>query len=156
MNFPPFKFIFFGTPEPAVDILNYLKEAGLVPQLIVTNPDKLVGRNKILTPSPVKLWAIKNKISIFQPIRLDENSLSKIKELDCELFLVVAYGGLIPKTILDLPKYGVLNVHYSLLPRPSMRSKAKPLFFRIRMVPRTIKLFFLTQFPIPSVNLSVS
>ncbi len=117
MNFPPFKFIFFGTPEPAVDILNYLKEAGLVPQLIVTNPDKLVGRNKILTPSPVKLWAIKNKISIFQPIGLDENSLSKIKELDCELFLVVAYGGLIPKTILDLPKYGVLNVHYSLLPK---------------------------------------
>ena len=60
-------FVFFGTPEPAVEILDALLAAGLVPALIVTNPDRPQGRNMKLTPPPVKLWARKNGIEVLQP-----------------------------------------------------------------------------------------
>ncbi len=108
---------FFGTPEPAVEILEKLHEAGFTPSLIVTNPDKPQGRNLILTPSPVKVWAEEHDIDLFQPEKLDAEAEEVLKETDWNLFIVVAYGKIIPQNILDIPRRGSLNVHYSLLPK---------------------------------------
>ncbi|MEI8337611.1 MAG: methionyl-tRNA formyltransferase [bacterium] len=111
------RFVFFGTPEPAEEILNELKTRGLVPNLIVTNPDKIVGRKQILTSSPVKKWALENNIPILQPENLDSKFVSELKENNWDLFIVVAYGKIIPKELLEIPKFGSINVHYSLLPK---------------------------------------
>ena len=110
-------FVFFGTPEPAVEILDALFAAGLVPALIVTNPDRPQGRNMALTPPPVKLWAEKNGIALLQPERFDDSVKRPLSKGSRELFLLVAYGSILPKDVLALPKKGVLNVHYSLLPK---------------------------------------
>jgi methionyl-tRNA formyltransferase len=112
------KFVFFGTPEPAVEILDSLNEAGLVPALIVTNPDKPAGRNLKLTPSPVKEWALRHDIPVLQPEKLtDTVFLYKLKAKSYQLFIVVAYGSILPSELLRIPKRGALNVHYSLLPK---------------------------------------
>ncbi|MEK7066746.1 MAG: methionyl-tRNA formyltransferase, partial [Patescibacteria group bacterium] len=102
-------------PDFSVKILNSLKEANLTPDLIITNPDEPKGRKLILTPPPIKVWAEKNKIKYIQP-----NSLKIVPEelKSCfDLFIVAAYGKLIPQAVLDLPKHGTLNVHPSLLPK---------------------------------------
>ena len=111
------KFVFFGTPEPAEEILNELKTRGLVPQLIVTNPDKIKGRKQILTSSPVKNWALKQNIPILQPENLNDEFISELKKNNWDLFIVVAYGKIIQKEILEIPKFGSINVHYSFLPK---------------------------------------
>jgi methionyl-tRNA formyltransferase len=108
---------FFGTPEPAVEILEWLKKAKLMPLLVITNPDKPQGRNLALTPSPVKIWAEEHDLDLFQPEKLDDAALATLSETAWDLFIVVAYGKIIPQAILDLPKYGSINVHYSLLPK---------------------------------------
>lgn len=106
---------FFGTPDFSVKILEELQESGFGPALIITNPDEPKGRKLILTPPPVKLWAEKKQVKYIQPKNL------KIipEELDAsfDLFIVAAYGKIIPKKVLDLPKFGTLNVHPSLLPK---------------------------------------
>lgn len=111
-------FVFFGTPELSVEILDYLKKHNLVPVLIVTNPDRPQGRKMTLTPPPVKLWAIQNNIQFLQPESLsDSDFLYKLKTINYQLFIVVAYGKIIPKEVLKIPEKGTLNVHYSLLPK---------------------------------------
>ena len=112
------RFVFFGTPEPAVEILEELSAAGHQPALIVTNPDKPKGRNLKLTPSPVKAWAETNRIPVLQPATpADPDFLYKLKAESYQLFVVVAYGSILPKELLLIPKCGALNVHYSLLPK---------------------------------------
>lgn len=108
--------VFFGTPTMAVIILEEMEKADLSPSIIITTPDKPQGRKMILTPPPVKEWAIKNNIEVFQPEKLDEKVVSRLQAVDYKLFIVVAYGKIIPQKILDIPKYGTLNVHPSLLP----------------------------------------
>ena len=110
-------FVFFGTPEPAVEILEALFGHGFVPALIVTAPDKPQGRRLKVTPPPVKIWAIEHDIPFIQPEKLDSSFLLALRASSLELFIVVAYGSLIPKEVLALPKHGSLNVHYSLLPK---------------------------------------
>lgn len=111
-------FAFFGTPELSVEILKHLKQTGLLPALIITNPDRPQGRKMIITPPPVKLWAIANKISFLQPENLsDQVFLDQLSKINCQLFIVVAYGKIIPKAVLDIPEKGTLNIHYSLLPK---------------------------------------
>lgn len=110
-------FIFFGTPEFAVSILEELKDAGIIPSLVVTAPDKPKGRGLVLTPPPVKIWAEKHNIPYLQPIKLDNDFLNKLKVNSYKLFVVAAYGKIIPKVILDIPTNGTLNVHPSLLPK---------------------------------------
>lgn len=105
------KFAFFGTPEVAAETLEILKQNGYLPRLIVTAPDKPVGRKQIITPPPVKVWAEKNNIPVLQPEKLDLN----LKDFD--LFIVVAYGKIFPEKLINAPKYGTLNIHYSLLPK---------------------------------------
>lgn len=111
-------FVYFGTPELSAQILEHLKGAGLLPALIVTNPDRPQGRNMIVTPPPVKVWATKNSIPYLQPETLsDTNFVGQLSKVSFQLFIVVAYGKIIPQLILDLPEKGTLNIHYSLLPK---------------------------------------
>ncbi len=112
------KIAFFGTPEFSAKILESLKENGFSPSLIITTPDKPKGRKLILTPPDTKIWAKKNKIDVLQPTKLkDIEFLNEIKKTDWDLFIVASYGKIIPQEILNIPKYGTINVHPSLLPR---------------------------------------
>lgn len=112
------KIAFFGTPEFSTKILESLKEGGFSSSLIVATPDKPKGRKLILTPPDTKIWAEKNKIDVRQPTKLkDIEFLNEIKKTDWDLFIVASYGKIIPQEVLDIPKYGTINVHPSLLPR---------------------------------------
>jgi methionyl-tRNA formyltransferase len=111
------KFVFFGTSAFSVYILEGLKEANILPSLIITTPDRPKGRNLTLTPSPAKEWAIQNKIEVWTPEKLkDEDFINKLKAKSYPLFLTASYGKIIPKTIIDMPEKGCVNVHPSLLP----------------------------------------
>ncbi len=117
-----FKFVFFGTPEFAAIILEKLIEADFLPQAVVCNPDKPVGRKKIITPPPVKQSilnlesGIRNKIKIFQPEKLSDIK-SQLSDVNCQLFIVAAYNKIIPKEFLEIPRFGSIGVHPSLLPK---------------------------------------
>ena len=112
------KILFMGTPDFAVPCLNALMKAGHTVLGIVTQPDKPVGRKKILTPPPVKAFALEHELPVYQPETLkNEAFLDTLKELDPEIIIVVAYGKILPPYILDYPKYGCINVHGSILPR---------------------------------------
>lgn len=104
----------------SVGVLNELKIRGFAPVLIITTEDKPKGRNLLLTPPEVKIWAIENKIPFLQLKTLkDENVLDQIKSIsgEVDVSVVASYGKIIPRKILDFPKYGTLNVHPSLLPK---------------------------------------
>jgi len=109
------KSIFLGTPQISVDFLEQTKKLGFTFDLIITNPDKPFGRKKTLKPSPVKEWASKNKIPFLTLEKINDNLISEIK--DYNLFFVLAYGKILPQKFLDIPKYGTLNLHPSLLPK---------------------------------------
>lgn len=110
------KIVFFGTSQFAIPIIDALLKNNLAPFLIVTTPDKAQGRGKKLQSSPVKIWADKNNIPVVQPEKPSiEYLVSSIKYAD--LFVVASYGKIIPKPLLDIPKYGSLNVHPSTLPK---------------------------------------
>lgn len=110
------KIIFIGTPEFGASILEGLINGGYKPILVVTPPDKPVGRNKIVTPPPVKVVAEKYKIEVIQPEKI-ANSKSQIVNSNPDLIVVVAYREILPKEILEIPKYKCLNIHPSLLPK---------------------------------------
>lgn len=110
-------FIFFGGEPLGVPALDALEGAGLLPQLIVCNPDRPQGRKMILTPPPVKVWAGERNIAVFQPERFDDAAHQRLADTSADLFVVVAYNAIIPKHILEIPEHGVLNAHPSLLPR---------------------------------------
>ncbi len=111
--------IFMGTPDFARDSLEAIYKAGHTIKAVITVPDKPKGRGMKLIPSEVKEYAILNNFNLYQPDRLKDNDeiLNDIKKLKPDVICVVAYGKLIPKAILDLPKYGCINVHPSLLPK---------------------------------------
>jgi len=109
-------FIFFGTPDVASETLEILARSGYTPTLIITSPDRPQGRKMLVTPPPVKTWAEANKIPYLQPEKLDQEFISKLSALDSEFFIVVAYGKIMPTKLIDMPKFGSLNIHYSLLP----------------------------------------
>ncbi len=109
------KIVFMGTPDFAVPILETLiKKEEVV--LVVTQPDKYVGRKKVLTPSPVKNKALENNIPVFQPLKIRED-YELIKKYQPDLIVTCAYGQIIPKELLELPPLGCINVHASLLPK---------------------------------------
>lgn len=111
-------FIFWGTPEVASGTLEILKENGYLPSLIITSPDRPQGRKMIITPPPAKVWAIENNIPHLQPESLDKKQTWDVLGTPTlSLFLVVAYGKIIPEDIINLPKLGSINIHYSLLPK---------------------------------------
>ncbi len=108
------KFVFFGTPDVAKNTLEILKSYGCVPSLIVTATDKPQGRKMIITPPPVKVWAIENDIPYIQP---DKLSIEMFDKGAFDFFLVVAYGKILSEDIINFPRLGSVNIHYSLLPK---------------------------------------
>lgn len=112
------KVVFMGTPEFSVPCLKSIIEAGHDVCMVFTQPDKPKGRGYVLTPPPVKVEALKNGISVLQPAKMRDNEvISVLKSLNPDVIVVVAYGKILPKEILDLPRYGCINVHASLLPK---------------------------------------
>ena len=112
------KIVFMGTPKFAVPVLEMLIEKYGV-DLVITQPDKKVGRKKVLTAPLVKVIAEEKGIKVLQPEKIsnDENVLSELKELNPDIIITAAYGQLVPETILEIPKYKCINVHGSLLPK---------------------------------------
>jgi len=110
------KIIFIGTPEFGAIILEKLAKSSYRPFLVITAPNKPIGRHQALTPPPVKTIAQNYKIEILQPEKI-ENCIPEIKKLNPELILAASYGKIIPGSILKIPKHGCLNVHPSLLPK---------------------------------------
>ncbi len=106
------KFAFFGGEPLSVPVLNKLYQSGFIPALIISNPDKPQGRNLQITPPPVAIWAKEHNIPLLQPEKLNKEEIRG----SFDFFIVVSYGKIIPKEILDLPKLGTMNIHPSLLP----------------------------------------
>lgn len=112
------KIAFFGSSRFSVTALDQLKEHGILPSLIITSEDKPRGRNLVITPPEPKVWAQENDIEFFQPKSLKDASVEeKLKQADCDVFVVASYGKIIPLKILEIPKYKTLNIHPSLLPK---------------------------------------
>lgn len=114
-----YKIIFWGTPEFARIILEALIVSTYKPIMVITAPDKLTGRKQILTPSPIKNLAANHNIDIVQPQSLKDNIdlINKLSYIQPDLFIVAAYGLILSKKILNIPKHGSINVHPSLLPK---------------------------------------
>ncbi len=112
-----FKFAFWGTPEVGSKTLEILKNSGYIPKIIITSPDKPQGRKLVITPPPVKVWAESNNIQCIQPEELTEDLIDRLRQEDCDLFIVVAYGKIMPEKLINLPRLGSINIHYSLLPK---------------------------------------
>ncbi len=113
------KIVFMGTPDFAEKSLKAIYEKKHDILCVVTNPDKPKGRGMKLTPSPVKQYALENDIPVMQPQTVKENAefIQKLKDLNPDVICVVAYGKLLPQEILEIPRYGCINVHASLLPK---------------------------------------
>ena len=113
----PLRFVYFGTPAFSTLVLDALADAGYLPALVVTTPDRPAGRGLELTMSPVKQWALAREIPVLQPEKFDEPTLAALRATHAELFIVAAYGKILPAALLAIPSQGALNVHPSLLPR---------------------------------------
>lgn len=110
--------VFMGTPDFSVPCLQRLIDDGHTVSAVFTQPDKPKGRGHHMMPPPVKELAVKYDIPVYQPQKLRNSDAADIlKEINPELIIVVAYGQILPKDILELPKYGCINIHASLLPR---------------------------------------
>ncbi len=108
---------FFGTPPFTTDFLDALVAAGYRPSLVVTAPDRPVGRGMVLTAPEPKVWANAHNIKVLQPEKLDDAFFAELSKTQWDLFVVVAYGKIMPERVINLPKHGTINVHYSLLPK---------------------------------------
>jgi methionyl-tRNA formyltransferase len=114
------KIIFLGSAEFGAIILEQLIRETADEMIIagaITQPDKPVGRKQTLSAQPVKILAVKNKIPIWQPEKFDDKITDELQKKEADIFIVAAYGKIIPAAILNIPKYGCLNIHPSLLPK---------------------------------------
>lgn len=116
------RIVFMGTPDFSVPTLEMLHTDGHAVQAVFTQPDKPRGRGKKLQPTPVKAKALEYGDSVYQPLSLRKGedaaeALAVLRALNPELIIVIAYGQILPKEILELPRYGCINLHASLLPR---------------------------------------
>lgn len=111
------KFAYFGTPYVSRDTLERLYEAGYVPEVVITAPDAPRGRGLVLTSSETKEWALAHNIPVLTPAKIDEAVIQEIASYGCDYALVVAYGKILPEALIDSFPRGILNIHYSLLPK---------------------------------------
>ena len=112
------KIVYMGTPDFAVAPLAALVENGYEVEAVITQPDKPKGRGKTMMPTPVKEEALKHEIPVLQPVKVrDPEFVEKLKCLAPDIIVVAAFGQIIPKSILDMPKFGCINIHASLLPK---------------------------------------
>lgn len=113
-----FSIVFAGTPDFAAQHLNALLEAGIAIDAVYSQPDRPKGRGKKLQPSPVKALALEQGIPVYQPLNFKNKSdVAELAALKPDLMIVVAYGLLLPESVLNIPRLGCINVHASLLPR---------------------------------------
>src|SRR3954454_10017172 len=111
------KIVFMGTPEFSVSVLTMLHDEGYTIAAVVTQPDRPVGRKRVLTPPPVKVEAVKQGIPVYQPEKISrEDELIPILKLNPDLIVTAAFGQILPKELLEAPRFGCINVHASLLP----------------------------------------
>jgi methionyl-tRNA formyltransferase len=113
------RIVFFGSPEAALPALQGLLMAGHTIELVVTQPDKPAGRGKKLAVPPVKEFALSRSLPVYQPgrIRTAPGAPERLRAAWADIFVVVAYGQILPREIIDIPPYKTVNVHFSLLPR---------------------------------------
>ena len=112
------RIIFMGTPDFSVGALNSIVEAGHEVVLVVTQEDKPKGRGQEMQFTPVKEAAVKHGIEVYQPHRIKtEEAMAKLRSYEADVFVVVAYGQIFSRELLDMPKYGCINIHASLLPK---------------------------------------
>ncbi len=112
------KVVFMGTPDFAVGALESIIKAGHEVTCVVTQPDKPKGRGKEVQISPVKACALKYDIPVFQPVKIKtEEAVAQLRTYEADIFVVAAFGQILSKEILDMPKYGCVNIHASLLPK---------------------------------------
>jgi methionyl-tRNA formyltransferase len=113
------KIVFFGSPAVAVHSLKKILESGHEVGLVITQPDRPAGRGKKISSSPVKLFAQERNIPVFQPekIRKDPHALKELQTVNPDLNVVVAYGQIIPASLIYFPEYNSINLHFSLLPK---------------------------------------
>ena len=112
------KIVFMGTPDFAVGALEALLDAGHEVSAVVTQPDKQKGRDRKVQFSPVKECALKHGLTVFQPARIKApEAVEELRKYEADIFVVAAFGQILSKEILDMPKYGCINIHASLLPR---------------------------------------
>ena len=112
------RIVFMGTPDFSVPALKALVEAGHQVIAVVTQPDKPKGRGKEVQMTPVKIQAMEYGIPVYQPAKVREASFVEVlKGLEADVYVVIAFGQLLPKAVLELPKYGCINIHASLLPK---------------------------------------
>lgn len=111
-----FKIAFFGTPEVSAKVLERLLGDDFNVGVVITNEDKPVGRKQILTPPPTKVLAQERNITVLQPNKLDDEFINSLPE-DIDIGVVVAYGKILPQKLIDLFPKGLINIHYSLLPK---------------------------------------
>ncbi len=117
MDTSPKPFAFFGTPYVARDTLEYLAAQGYVPEVVVSSPDARRGRGLTLTPSETKAWALEHELKVLTPETIDNDFIEEIKGYGCAYAIVVAYGKILPQALIDAFPLGILNIHYSLLPK---------------------------------------
>jgi methionyl-tRNA formyltransferase len=111
------KIVFMGTPDFSVPVLRQMIADGYEVIAVVTQPDRPVGRKKVLTPPPVKVEAVKQGIPVYQPEKISrQDELTPILKLNPDLIVTAAFGQILPKELLDAPRFGCINVHASLLP----------------------------------------
>ena len=122
------RIVYLGTPDFAVEPLKLLIENGYNVIAVVTNRDKPVGRKQVLTAPPVKQFALENNISVFQYDKIRVEGVENLKQLNPDIMITCAFGQILSKEILDIPKYGVINIHASLLPK---YRGASPIHFAI-------------------------
>lgn len=114
----PLTVVFAGTPEFSVPALNALHAAGHRIELVLTQPDRPAGRGRKLSPSPVKTRALELGLEVLQPVSLGSEAVqARIRDLQPDLMVVVAYGLIVPPAVLGIPRLGCVNIHASLLPR---------------------------------------
>ncbi|MBI2409732.1 methionyl-tRNA formyltransferase [Candidatus Kaiserbacteria bacterium] len=114
---PQLKFAYFGTPKVARDTLAMLSERGYVPEVVITAPDAPRGRGLVLTPSETRTFAEERGLPVLTPEKLDAGAIEEIGRFGCDFAICVAYGKIFPEELIAAFPRGVLNVHYSLLPK---------------------------------------
>ncbi|MEN9524306.1 MAG: hypothetical protein RL536_375 [Candidatus Parcubacteria bacterium] len=111
------KYAFFGSSRFSVIVLDEMQKLGYIPTLVITTPDKPQGRKLVITPNPVKIWAVEKNIKFLTPEKLDTEFIQSLKNESCELFIVASYGKILPDALINIPPRKTLNIHPSLLPK---------------------------------------
>lgn len=113
------RIVFFGTSDFAVTVLKGLLSFGYIIEYVVTQPEKPIGRARVIMPSPVKKTALENNITVLEPhnLKKDSNFFEQFKNFNPDICIVVSYGKIIPPQYIEVPKYGFINIHPSLLPK---------------------------------------